>query len=333
MPQSRTLYVGLDVHNESIAVASVAQEQGAAVVSLGTIGTRQCAMDKWLRPLQSQGQQRVFVDEADPCGSWLSRSLMKHGDVCWVVAPSLLPKKPGARVKTARRDARPLARLMRAGALTPGYVPAVADEAIGDLSRAREETLRDLKAATLRLTAFVRRHDIHSTGRAHGSPAPLRWRSAVVCPTPAPHMVFQEDVQTVTEQTARLPRLEHERRDQVQTWRFQPVVEALQAFRGVQCTVAGTPVGALGDLRRFKTPRPRRHSLGLTPSAYARGPRRQPGSMTKTGNTPARRALGEGARASRSPAQVRRLLPRRLEKLPAAIQAISGKAHARLCVQ
>ena len=229
MPQSRTLSVGLDVHKESIAVAYVAHEHGAEVVSLGTIGTRQCAIEKLLRPLQSKGQPLVFVYEAGPCGYWLYRYLMKKGYVCWVVAPSLIPKKPGDRVKTDRRDARQWARLMRAGDLTPVYVPAVDDAAIRDLRRAREDTLRDLQAATWRRKAFVLRHDIRSTGRANGSPAPLRWLREVVCPTPAQHIVFQAYVQTVTAQTARLQRLEHELRDQGHTWRCQPVVEALQA--------------------------------------------------------------------------------------------------------
>jgi len=331
MPQSRTLYVGLDVHKESIAVAYVAQDHGAEVISLGTVGTRQCDIDKLLRHLQSKSPQLVFVYEAGPCGYWLSRYLMKKGYVCWVVAPSLIPKKPGDRVKTDRRDARQLARLMRSGDLTPVYVPAVDDEAIRDLSRAREDTLRDLKAATLRLKAFVLRHDIRSTGRANWSPAHLRWLSEVVCPTPAQHMVFQEYVQTVTEQTERLQRLEHELHEQVKTWRFQPVVEALQALRGVQFTVAVTTVAELGDLTRFANPRPLMHYLGLTPSEYASGARRQQGSITKTGHTHARRALVEGAWAYRYPAKVSRHLQLRLENLPKAIQAISWKAQVRLC--
>ena len=147
MQQSSTLYIGFDVHKESIAVAYVAQDHGAEVISLGTIGTRQCDIDKLLRQLQSKSKQLVFVDEAGPCGSWLSRYLLNKGDVCWVVAPSLIPKKPGDRVKTDRRDARQWARLMRSGDLPPVYVPAIDDEAMRDLSRAREETLRDLKAA------------------------------------------------------------------------------------------------------------------------------------------------------------------------------------------
>jgi transposase len=142
MQQSRTLSVGLDVQEESIAVASVAQDHGAEVVSLGTIGTRQCDIDKLIRRLQSKSPRLVFVSEAGPCGSWLYRSLTKKGQVCWVVAPSLIPKKPGDRVKTNRRDAITLARLMRSGDLTPVSVPQVEDEAIRDLCRAREDTIR-----------------------------------------------------------------------------------------------------------------------------------------------------------------------------------------------
>src|SRR4030095_15376237 len=245
-----TLYVGMDVHKESIAVAYVAQAHGAEVISLGTIGTRQCDIDKLIRQLRSKSKQLVFVYEAGPCGYWLYRYLMKQGYICWVVAPSLIPKKSGARVKTDRRDAMQLARLMRSGDLTPVYVPAVDDEAIRDLSRARAETLRDLKAAQLRRKAFLLRHDSRYTGRANWSPAHLRWLSEVVCPTPGQQIVFQEYVQTVTEQTERLSRLELELHEQVQTWRLAPVVEALQGLRGVQFTVAVTMVAELGDLTR-----------------------------------------------------------------------------------
>ena len=256
---------------------------------------------------------------------------MTKGYGCWVVAPALMPTKAGDRVTTDRRDAMQLARLMRSGDLTPVYGPAVDDEAIRDLSRAREETLRDLQAAKLRRTAFVLRHDIRSTGRAHWRPAHLRWLSEVVCPTPAQHMVFQEDVQTVTAQTARFQRLEHALHEQGQTWRVAPVVEALQALRGVPLPVAVPTVADLGDLTRFENPRQLMHDLGLTPSEYSSGGRRQQGGMTKTGHTQARRALGEGAWAYRYPATGSRHLPRRLAKLPTAIQASSWKAQVRLC--
>jgi transposase len=309
MQQSSTLYVGLDVQKDSMAVASVAKEHHAEVVSLGTIGTRQCDLDTLVRQLQSKSKHRVFVSEAGPCGYWLCRSLTTKGHICWGVAPSLIPKKPGDRVTTHRRDALNLARLMRSGALTPVYVPQVEDAAMRDLCRAREDAIRDLKTAKFRLTAFLLRHAIRYTGQATWSPAHLRWLSAVVCPTPAPQIVFQEYVRAITEHTARLARLAQELTEHVQTWRLAPVVDALQALRGVQGTVAVTTVAALGDLTRFDHPRPLMHSLGLTPAEYSARERRQQGGLTKTGHSHARRALIEGAWASRSPAKGSRHRP------------------------
>ena len=331
MHQSSTLYVGLDVHKESIAVAYVAKEHHAEVVSIGNIGTRQCDIDKLVRQLQSKSKHLVFVYEAGPCGYWLYRYLTKKGQVCWVIAPSLIPKKPGDRVKTNRRDAIKLARLMRSGDLTPVYVPKVEEEAIRDLCRAREDTIRALKAAKFQRNAFLLRHDIRYTGRATWGPAHLRWLSEVVCPTPAQQIVFQEYVRTVTEHTERLERLEQELTDQVQTWRLRSVVDALQALRGVQFVVAVTTVAELGDLTRFDNPRQLMSYLGLTPSEYSTGDRRRQGGITKAGNSHARRALIEGAWAYRYPAKVSRHLQLRLEKVPKPIQDLSWKAQVRLC--
>ena len=171
----------------------------------------------------------------------------------------------------------------------------VADAAIRDLCRAREEAIRDLKAATFRLNAFVRRHDIRSTGRATWRPAHLRWLSEVVCPPPAQQMVFQDDVRAVNEHAERRQRLEQELHEHVPSWRLHPVVEALQALRRVQFTVAVTTVAERGDLTRVDNPRHLMAYLGLTPAASSRGPRRRQGAMTNAGNTHARRALVEGA--------------------------------------
>jgi transposase len=331
MHQSSTLYVGLDVHKESIAVAYVAKAHDAEVIFLGTIGTRQADIDQLVRKLQAKAKHLVFVYEAGPCGYWLYRYLTNKGHICWVVAPSLIPKKAGDRVKTDRRDAIQLARLMRSGDLTPVYVPKVEDEAMRDLTRAREDALRDLKAAKFRLKAFLLRHDIRYTGSATWGPAHLRWLAEVVCPTPAQQIVFQEYVRAVNEHTERLGRLERELQDQVQSWRLYPVVEALQALRGVQFTVAVTTVAELGDLTRFDNPRQLMKFLGLIPSEYSSGERRRQGSMTKAGTTHARRALVEGAWSYRYPAKVSRHIQLRLEQQPKAIQDISWKAQVRLC--
>jgi transposase len=331
MRQSSTLYIGLDVHKDSIAVAYVAQEHGAEVIYLGAIGTRQCDIDQLIRKMQSKAPHLIFVYEAGPCGYWLYRYFTNKGFDCWVVAPSLIPKKAGDRVKTDRRDAMQLARLARSGDLTVVYVPKAEDEAIRDLTRAREDTLSDLKDAKFRLKAFLLRHDIRYTGRANWSPAHLRWLSEVVCPTPAQQIVFQEYVRAVNEHTERLQRLEQELQEHVKSWRLHPVVEALQALRGVQFTVAVTMVAEVGDLSRFDTPRELMKFLGLIPSEYSTGERRQQGAITKAGNTHARRALVEGAWAYRYPAKVSRHLQLRLEQQPKVIQDISWKAQVRLC--
>jgi transposase len=331
MHQSRTLSLGMDVPKESIAVASITTEHDAEVIDLGTIGTRQCDIDQLMRTRHSKAKHLVFVSEAGPGGSWLYRDLTNKGQVCWVVAPSLLPKKAGDRVTTDRRDAVQWARLLRSGDLTRVYVPTVEDEALRDLTRAREDALRDLKAAQFRLTAFWRRQDSRSTGRATWGPAQLRWLAEVVCATPAQQLVCQEDVRAVTEHTERLQRLEQARQEQVTSWRLQPVVAALEGLRGVQFTVAVPLVAELGDLTRCENPRQVMKYLGLIPAEYSRGERRRQGAITNAGNAHARRALVDGAWASRYPAKVSRHWPLRLEQLPKPSQDSSWKAQVRLC--
>jgi transposase len=175
------------------------------------------------------------------------------------------------------------------------------------------------------------RQDIRDTGQANWRPAHLRWLAADVCPTPAQQIVFQAYVRAVTEHTERLQRLEQALQERVNTWRLAPVVEALQALRGVQCTVAVTTVAELGDLTRFTNPTQLMSYLGLTPSEYSSGPRRPQGGITKTGNHHPRRALVEGAWAYRYPAKVSRHLQLRLEQRPKPIQDLSWKAPVRLC--
>src|SRR2546428_110441 len=216
MKNGSTLRVGLDIHKESIAVAYAGKE-GTEPVYVGEIGTRQCDIDAVIRKLQSKGTELMFVYEAGPCGYWLYRYLTRQGLSCFVVAPSLIPRKAGDRGKTDRRDAVLLARLMRSGDLTAIYVPTVEDEAIRDLMRGRENALRDLKATKYRLKAFLLRQDIRYEGRANWNAAHLRWLSEVVWPTPVQQIVFQEYVRAVTEQHERGQRLETELHEHVKT--------------------------------------------------------------------------------------------------------------------
>jgi transposase len=160
MSQSRTLFIGMDVHKDTIAVASVAQDHGAEVTSLGTSGTRQGDIEQLLRKMPSKATPLLCVSEAGPCGYWLYRYLRQKSDACWVVAPSLMPTKAGDRVKTDRRDALHLARLARSGDRTVVSVPQVHDAAMRDLTRARADAISDLKAAQFRLKAFLLRHAI-----------------------------------------------------------------------------------------------------------------------------------------------------------------------------
>ena len=331
MAQSTPLFVGLDVHKDSISVAFAAGGGGEPPHFLGQIGTRQCDIDKLLRRLQSRSPKLVFAYEAGPCGYVLYRYLTKKGLECRVVAPSLIPKRPGDRVKNDRRDAVELARLLRSGDLDPVYVPSIEDEAIRDLARAREDTLRTLKAAKLRLKSFLLRLGLHYVGRANWNDAHRRYLAQVVCPTPAQQIVFQESIRAVDEQVERLARLEAELREQAAAWRLAPVVASIQALRGVQDAVAITVVAELGDLTRFDNPRQLAAFVGLTPSEYSSGATRRQGGITKAGNGHARRVLVEGAWAYRYPAKISPHLQRRIEGLPKPIRDIGWRAQVRLC--
>ena len=331
MQQRTTLFVGLDVHKDSISVSYAAGGRPEPAQFVGPIGTRQSDLDKLIRRLRSKASDLVFAYEAGPCGYVLHRYLTAKGFDCRVVAPSLMPKRPGDRVKNDRRDSVELARLLRSGDLTSVYVPTVEDEAVRDLCRARDATRVTLRAAKLRLSSFLLRLGLHYTGRASWSGAHRRYLAKVVCPTPAQQIVFQESVLAVDEQVDRLERIEQELHDLASSWRLYPVVEALQALRGVQWVVALTVVAELGDLTRFDNPRQLAAFVGLTPSEHSSGAKRRLGAITKAGNSRARRVLIEGAWSYRFPAKVSAQIQTRIEGLPKTVQDIGWKAQVRLC--
>ncbi len=331
MLQPTTLFVGLDVHKDSITVAYAEAGRTDPPSFLATIGTRQADIDKLVRRLRSKASHLVFAYEAGPCGYVLYRYLTSKGLDCRVIAPSLISKKPGVRVKTDRRDASEIARQLRAGDLTAIYVPRVEDEAIRDLCRARDAARVTLKAAKLRLKSFLLRQGLHYTGKAQWNDAHRRYLAQVVCPTAPQQIVFQESLHAVDEQVDRLVRLEEELLEAAPTWRLFPVVEALQALRGVQQVVATTVVAELGDLTRFDNPRQLAAFVGLIPSEHSSGGKRHLGAITKTGNGRARRALTETAWAYRYNAKISPIIQKRIEALPANVRAIGWKAQVRLC--
>ena len=331
MGKSTPLFVGLDVHKDSIAVAHAAGGRPDPPVFVGAIGSRHADIDQLIRRLRGKTADLRFAYEAGPSGYGLHRYLTCKGIACQVIAPSLIPRKPGDKVKTDRRDAVEIARLLRSGDLTAVYVPTVDDEAIRDLCRARDAARVTLKDAKLRLKAFLLRLGLHYVGRADWNAAHRRYLAKVVCPTPAQQIVFQESVRAVDEQVDRLQRIETELRELAPRWRLYPVVQALQALRGVQWLVAITVVAELGDLTRFDSPRQLAAYVGLIPSEYSSGPARRQGGITKAGNGRARRALIEAAWAYRYPAKVSLHIQQRLDHLPQRLQDIGWKAQVRLC--
>ena len=331
--KTTTLFVGLDSHKDSISVAYAQEGCADPPVFVGSIGTRQADIDSLVRRLHSKAQHLVFAYEAGPCGYVLHRYLTGRRHECRVVAPSLIPKRPGDKVKTNRRDAMQLARLLRSGDLVSVHVPGVEDEAIRDISRARDATRVTLKAAKLRLKSFLLRLGLQYSGRASWNPAHRRYLAKVVCPTSAQQVVFQELLTAVDEQVERMARLEHQFDELASAWRLRPLVDALQALRGVQWLVAITIVAELGNLTRFENPRQLAAFVGLIPSEYSSGTTRHQGGITKTGNGRARRALVEAAWAYRYNAKVSEAMQQRLEGLPKPIQAIAWKAQVRLCTR
>ena len=333
MNKHSTLFIALDTHKEFNEVAYIEEHRGANAVHLGRFSSSKLAVQKLVRQFESKypGATLHFVYEAGPCGYWIYRLITSLGHFCYVVAPSLIPKKPGERIKTDKRDALKLVKLLKSEDLTPIYVPEPEDEAIRDLSRAREVAMKDLKDAKYQLKALLLRNNINYKGTANWSQKHLRWLTELVLPHPAQHIVLQEFLQTITERISRLERLDNELTHHVHQWRYYPVVKAIQAMRGVRLLVATGVVAELGDLSRFDHPRKLMSYLGLVPSEHSSGGKRHIGAITKCGNGRARRLLVEGAHTYRYAANISTDMQKRQEGLPKNIIDIAWKAKLRLC--
>lgn len=335
MNKHSILFIGLDTHKEFNEVAYIEEHRGAQPVHLGRFSSSKVAVQKLVRQFESKypGATLHFVYEAGPCGYWIYRLITSLGHCCYVVAPSLIPKKPGEKIKTDKRDALKLAKLLKSEDLTPIYVPEPEDEdeAVRDLSRAREVAMKDLKDAKYQLKALLLRNNINYKGTANWSQKHLRWLTELVLPHPAQHIVLQEFLQTITERISRLERLDNELTHHVHQWRYYPVVKAIQAMRGVRLLVATGVVAELGDLTRFDHPRKLMSYLGLVPSEHSSGGKRHIGAITKCGNGRARRLLIEGAHTYRYAANISTDMQKRQEGLPKDIIDIAWKAQLRLC--
>lgn len=333
MKNPNIVFIGMDTHKVSTDISYVYDGHQEQPQYFGKISSNKQSIVKLVRQLQSKHPEATlhFVYEAGPCGYWLYRLLTQLEQECYIVAPSLIPKKPGDRVKTDKRDSLQLAQLLKNGDIHTIYVPEAEDEAIRDLSRARERTMHDLNDARFQLKALLLRNHIQYKEAANWSVKHMRWLTEILLPYPSQQIVLQEMIQTICERNSRLERLDNELLYHVKQWRYYPVVKSIQAMRGVAQLVAVGVIAELGDLTRFDKPSKLMKYLGLTPSEHSSGENRRLGSITKCGNGRARRLLVEGASSYRYPARISTEMQKRQESLSKEVIDIAWKAQLRLC--
>ena len=323
-------YIGLDVHKETIAVALAEGSMRGEVREYGQISNTPAALTRLSIKLSRPGSVLRFCYEAGPCGYGIQRQMAAAGHDCVVVAPSLIPRKPGDRIKTDRRDAINLAGLHRAGALTAVWVPDPAHEAVRDLVRARLAAVRSLRQARQQLSGFLLRHG-HHYSRPAWTLMHRRWLAGLRFEQPAHHIVLEDCIATIEAATARRDRLTAQIEAMLADWVLAPVVHALQSLRGMALVSAATVIAELGDITRFANPRQLMAYLGLVPSEHSSGGTRRQGGVTKAGNSTARRMLIEAAWSYRFPARISREQLLRQEALPKPIRDTAWKAQVRLC--
>jgi transposase len=325
-----TKYVGLDVHKETIAVA-VADSGRQPARDWGQIENSEEAVRKLIHRLGSSDTRLLVCYEAGPTGYGICRQLKRLGIECVVVAPSLIPTKPGDRVKTDRRDARKLAQLLRAGELTSVWTPAEDDEALRDLVRSREDAKEDLLRARHRLSKFLLRHEIRpAPGIKNWSCKHRQWLDGLKFENSALRVTFQEYLHTIDEVAGRIERLEKEIHEQAVASHHTPVIQALQTLRGVAEVTATTLVAEIGEFSRFRNPRQLMAFTGVTPSEGSSGSSRRQGKITKTGNSHVRRIIVESAWSYRYPPALKAALKKRQQGQDPDAQSIAWKAQDRL---
>jgi len=327
--QSERTYVGLDVHKRTIAVA-VADEGRGEVRSYGTIQTTPEAVAKLVKRL-GPAAGLACCYEAGPCGYGLQRQLVGLGASCIVVAPSLIPRRPGERIKTDRRDAVKLARRLRSGELTAVWVPDAEHEALRDLSRAREAARDARHRARQQLRSLLLRLGVAElTGTQRWSQRYWSWLRAMRLEQPLQQMVLADAIETVDVSTTRLKKLEGQVKAAATTGRHAPLIAALQSLRGVGVITAVTLVAELGDLSRFATPRPLMAYVGLVPSEHSSGSSQRRGRITKAGNSHARHVLVQAAWHYRHAPKLTRALQQRQVGQPEAVTDVAWRAQERL---
>ena len=326
-------FIAFDVAKLKHAMAIAEGGRSGEVRFVGEIENKPATIERMIKKLGKRYDPLHLCFEAGPTGYGLCRQVRDLGHDCTVVAPALIPKRSGERIKTNRRDAVTLARLHRAGELTGVWVPDEVHEAVRDLVRAREAAADDLRRKRQQLLSFLLRHGRIYDGGGHWTLAHRRWLARQAFEHTAQQIVFQEQVEAIAEAVERLHRLDGQLAVIVSTWSMAPVVEAYQAMRGASFLVAVIFAAEIGDVRRFDSPPQLMAFLGLVPGERSTGETVRRSSLTLAGNRRARRALVEAAWTYRYPARVSETLRARLEGLPKAVRDIAWKAQVRLCAR
>jgi transposase len=323
-----TIYLGLDVHKNTIAACWVTEDGG-------TEETRQLPNDErqivgLIKQLKKKHQDIRACYEAGPCGYEVRRLFERQQVACEVIAPSLIPKRAGDRVKTDKRDARKLARLYRAGELTTIRVPSIEEEAVRDLVRCREDAREDLQRHRHRLLKFLLRHGRVWRETNHWSLRHWSWLRTQKFEQPAAQRTFDEYLRELDHVVDRIRQLDQAMTEVADKEPWKPLVSRLRCFRGIDTLTALALLAEVQDFRRFESPRDLMSFLGLVPSLYASAGRESRGSITKTGNSHVRRLLVEAAWHYRHRPALKGHLRKRCTGQPEAVVSQAMKAQERL---
>jgi transposase len=323
------VFVGLDVAKARNAVAIADAGRDGEVRYLGEVSSAPQDMARLVRKLSRRHGRLHFCYEAGCTGYGLYRQIKALGHDCTVAAPSLIPVKAGERRKNNRIDAVKLAKLLRAGDISPVWVPDEAHEALRDLVRTRGTALKDLRRKRQHITSFLLRHgrfyERKAWGRTHA-----RWLADQSFAHPAQTAAFHDMVEAAAGAASRLSRLEALIEELVPQWSLAGVAEAFQAMRGFDVINAVTFLAEVGDLTRFENPRQLMGYLGLVPGEDSTGDNIRRGPITKTGNNEARRVLVEAAWTYRFAPKVSARKLAKVRATPDSVQAIAWKAQMRL---
>jgi transposase len=324
-----TTYVGVDAHKKDLFIAMLIGDRPTPV--MWTVPNEPAAVRRLVRKLEREAPGPVrCCYEAGPCGYALQRQVATPRVSCQVIAPALIPRKPGERIKTNRRDARKLAELLRAGLLTEVRPPTLAEEAVRDLCRARDDAREDLQRCRHRLGKLLLRRGLHYSGR-NWTRQHRRWIDSLEWTQPAERVVVDDYLLAIDHVEARLIELDARLTEIAQTEPFREPVGWLRCFRGIDTLTAMLILAELHDFRRFPTARALMAYLGLVPGEDSTGEHHRRGRITRTGNALVRRLLIETAWHYHHRPSIGAALTRRRNGQPPRVIAIADQAQQRLC--